>query len=562
MKDNDIRNSEFEDVLRSKMDELASSVDCFDKISKRAFPQQSSEYSDSEFIVSDLENVTGKRKFSRFIPAVAIAAAAAVCVFVLPKNESFMNFVYSNIGQSDKDVFRGIISEIKEETEAYNYSSYDFTLDEYIRNDVLITPLFSCPFEDTNKDNINVRIYVKMCGETPTNQVYAVEYEGDYEDNNFIAAAESKAKFTAQELENFEELASYNLSPLTNHDSFGTKGASITDSDGEPITMAAFNYNCFFKSGEEIYELNNQIIYYHKNSDTEDSEYLYDMIPQYTQSYKQGEFDESNFNDPWENVVYYSGNSAEADEKQSSFTKTDFIADTYDGEAAPFTLWLFPFAEVHQDIANADMTDTHITVTADNSGDQGSILPPLIPSLREMFRIYVPDCGESFTVTSENEKLNLCYPYSYISDANYVITALNEYNVTESNVYNSYMNAEANRQIAEAKAARQLEEQIQAEIAALEEQQAKLREEIEKQTQIAETEYRMSQLDSELLELREQLRSAEEQLAANEAELNALADEDSEQKTQLETENSMLNQRIAELLNKIDLLKAETDALS
>ena len=56
-----IENPEFEKLLKNKMNELSENVDCFDKIAERAYMSDNVDFSDSEFTVTDLENVTGKR---------------------------------------------------------------------------------------------------------------------------------------------------------------------------------------------------------------------------------------------------------------------------------------------------------------------------------------------------------------------------------------------------------------------------------------------------------------------------------------------------------------------
>lgn len=45
MKKNDLYgNQEIEKILKEKMNELSSSVDCFDKISARAFPEKDPDF--------------------------------------------------------------------------------------------------------------------------------------------------------------------------------------------------------------------------------------------------------------------------------------------------------------------------------------------------------------------------------------------------------------------------------------------------------------------------------------------------------------------------------------
>ena len=196
-------NQEFEKLLREKMDQLSDSVDCFDKISARAFPEKSSDFSDSELFVSDLENVTGKRRGAVFLRWTAAAAAIVLCVGVLPKTAIMNNFL-ANIGKNRNELYSSMISEIESETQLNDYRQYDITLSEYLADDFLITPLYSCPFEDVDREDMRVRIFIRENDGLLTNQVYAVEYSGDYTESNFRAVAESEAKFTDEELADFD----------------------------------------------------------------------------------------------------------------------------------------------------------------------------------------------------------------------------------------------------------------------------------------------------------------------------------------------------------------------
>ena len=171
MKDNRINGeSDLEKELRDKMSELSSNVDCFEKISARAFPDRDQDFSDSEFTVSDLENVTGRRRAVPVLKWVSVAAAAVVCLGVLPRTALFQNFM-SDLGTDANTKYRGIISEIQNETEVHDYKVYDLTLSEYIADDVLISPIYSCPFEAEETDGINVRVFVREIEGVPTNRI-------------------------------------------------------------------------------------------------------------------------------------------------------------------------------------------------------------------------------------------------------------------------------------------------------------------------------------------------------------------------------------------------------
>ena len=53
--------NEFEKYLKEKLDDLSESVDCFDKIAKKAYLNKNSKLEDNYLTVTELENVTGKR---------------------------------------------------------------------------------------------------------------------------------------------------------------------------------------------------------------------------------------------------------------------------------------------------------------------------------------------------------------------------------------------------------------------------------------------------------------------------------------------------------------------
>ena len=115
-----------------------------------------------------------------------------------------MNNFLANISKNRNELYSSMISEIESETQLNDYRQYDVTLSEYLADDFLITPLYSCPFEDVDREDMRVRIFIRENDGLLTNQVYAVEYSGDYTESNFIAVAESEAKFTDEELADFD----------------------------------------------------------------------------------------------------------------------------------------------------------------------------------------------------------------------------------------------------------------------------------------------------------------------------------------------------------------------
>ena len=119
MKDNNIKgDQEFEKKLRVKMNKLSSGVDCFDKISARAFPEKDSDFSESEYTVSDLENITGRRRAVPVLKWIAAAAAVIICIGILPHTTFVQNFM-SNFRRSGDERYLGLLTEIFEETEKH-----------------------------------------------------------------------------------------------------------------------------------------------------------------------------------------------------------------------------------------------------------------------------------------------------------------------------------------------------------------------------------------------------------------------------------------------------------
>ena len=268
-------NQEFEKLLREKMDQLSDSVDCFDKISARAFPEKSSDFSDSELFVSDLENVTGKRRGAVFLRWTAAATAIVLCVGVLPKTAIMNNFL-ANISKNRNELYSSMISEIESETQLNDYRQYDVTLSEYLADDFLITPLYSCPFEDVDREDMRVRIFIRENDGLLTNQVYAVEYSGDYTESNFIAVAESEAKFTDEELADFdsgnaeytdavEKLRSA-VEEMTKENGYSTLDLKKYTGDGTNSDMAAsFSYETLIREGEQIYPIAVYALYHNSH---------------------------------------------------------------------------------------------------------------------------------------------------------------------------------------------------------------------------------------------------------------------------------------------------------
>jgi len=312
-------NQEFEKLLKDRMNELSSSVDCFDRISAKAFPEKNPDFSESGFTVCDLENVTGKSKKPMFLKWTAIAVVCAVCVFIFPKTPVFDNFIAS-FGKSPKKVYTKIIDEINTETSRNTYKIYDMPIDDYIKYDRLVTPLYSCPFEDCGKDNINVRIFVRTYNDIPTNQIYAVEYVDEYKQSNFLAVADTKAKFTDEDLKYIDEIyqesddTAISLAVMANFKPTIIAESFMTDEFDNEVSLASFEYESIFKSDDEkIYYSPLQFIYYGNKIDESPDKYYYDIsnVPD-----KEG---------TWKNTVCFDGFSSMPEESESLFIRTSLF---------------------------------------------------------------------------------------------------------------------------------------------------------------------------------------------------------------------------------------------
>ncbi|MDE6833604.1 MAG: hypothetical protein K2J39_05085 [Ruminococcus sp.] len=314
-KNNPEINQEVEKIFRDKMIELSSSVDCFDKISEKAFPEKNQDFAESGFTVCDLENITGKSKKPKFIKWTAVIVACMVCAFVLPQTRLVDNFIAS-LGGSSKKAYSKLIEEINAETSQNTYTVYDLPLDEYIKYDRLVTPLYACPFEDCGKDNINVRVFVRTYNDIPTNQIYAVEYTGEYTNSNFIAVADTKAKFTDEDLEHLDEIytspdeTAVKNAVLTNFIPTITAESFMTDTNDNKVSVVSFDYGNIFKSDDEtIYYSPAQIIYYGDKIDENPETYYYDINNLPTAD------------GTWKNTICFDGFSSMPEESQSLFVR-------------------------------------------------------------------------------------------------------------------------------------------------------------------------------------------------------------------------------------------------
>lgn len=330
MKKNDFNsNQEFEKLLKEKMNELSTSVDCFNKISARAFPEKDSDFSDCGLTVSDLENVTGKRRIPPVLRWVSAAAAIVLFIGIIPKTAIINSLRDSDSSSSEVTDFSGLLKEIQEETESGSYYIENMPLSDYISRDVLVTPLYSCPFRKSTSD-MNVRIFTKIVGGLRTNQVYAVQYHDTYSEENIVAVAETGVSFSSDEV---STTAMFSTMFLYEYGNLDTAAASfecdsdgmLTDKDGNPLSVAGFSNISLYKEGNTTSTIQTDVIYYRYNYG---GDYYYDIM------YTDGDGEKMPIErDSWENVFYSDGPVYISLESPEVMNKTEIFSESYETES-------------------------------------------------------------------------------------------------------------------------------------------------------------------------------------------------------------------------------------
>ncbi len=435
MKNEKTENREIENILKSKMNELSESVDCFDKISARVFPEKNQDFSESGFTISDLENITGKDKKFKTLKWTVIAAAIFFCAVIIPKT-SMVHRIFSDIGcNSTKKIYQDLLTEINTETKNGNYISMDFPLNYYIDNDVLITPLFSCPFENCGKENLNVRIFIKQINGIYTNQVYAVEYKEEYSEKNIIAVAESEYKFTDDDIEDIEKTKKINSSLYNHSDKAITQSFSIddndlfTDNENNAVSLASFIYPAFIKDINGIKLVTNEILYGHKTMS--DDGYFYDIISDYSGEKIQLPERQK----MWKKSVYYNGNSAMPEKNISNFKMTELFGNYYSTET-PDNIECIYISEYKYEL------DELISVYADKR--LGTVIPPSYTDSSVTFQLYIPSelLSENGLITAKSNNGKII---EFISDDSLPIVQYyeQEYSIQQEEYQQKIQNLES-----------------------------------------------------------------------------------------------------------------------
>ena len=288
MKKDDIRiESELEKELKDRMNGLSAKVNCFEKISERAFPENDTDF---EVVVNDVENVSGRFRSAPVMKITAAAAAAVAIIAVIPRTAAFQNFLADVNEKKDTD-FYSIVREIETETKTNTYRTYDIALSDYAKYNIMVNPFCECPFRlDEEAPDARVRLFVRTYNDVQTDQMYAVEYSGEYKNKNFIAAAETAVKFTDEELasvgmydmyDNYKEDVSSSetffrsiVDNTVENNFFTDRYGEMTGENGTQLTAAAYSFYSTYKSENEVARYGTEIIYF-KNDD--DTTYYYDI---------------------------------------------------------------------------------------------------------------------------------------------------------------------------------------------------------------------------------------------------------------------------------------------
>ena len=318
-------------LLKEKMEELSSSVDCFDKIASRAFPQNDLDFSESGFVVSDLENITDKPNHLNVLKWIAITAAAALAVSFVPQTNAFRSFMSNLSDNSSRQFFQMAAGEISGLSDDPDYLIYDVPLSWYVQNDLLVTPLMSCPFSPSKNDDAKVRLFIRTLSGIPTNQVSAVEYTGTYTQSNFIAAAQSAYRFTDQDVSDAQSLTFYNMESdvlETVENNFSTLSDNLVDSSGTVVSLASFSQNCFIKDSSGVAACTVDVIYGHDKIKYDGEGYFYDIL--YARDGNITDLPERS--SWWEKSIRSNGLDEKPDPSESKFTRTDIFGS----DASPF----------------------------------------------------------------------------------------------------------------------------------------------------------------------------------------------------------------------------------
>ncbi len=276
---------DFEKNLSDKMSELSDNVNCFDRIAKKAFPENNGITEDGYYSESGLENVTGRRRFP-LAPVLTVAFAIFIgsLLFMQSNIKEFFYQMKQNNGEY-YNTFADIKSELDYELENFTYIYYDLSFDEYQMNIGCINPLAECPLIKEDEDT-KIRVYTKIftvgSQKTETNQIYLVHYLGEYCDENIISITDSTAKFSNDDKDNATFFPQYNITwqNVVNPSPYSDFYYPPAD---DMQNMFEINYHFLYKEQEsgKVYNLLSSGIFWFDESDTNQDIKHYDIVSIY-----------------------------------------------------------------------------------------------------------------------------------------------------------------------------------------------------------------------------------------------------------------------------------------
>ena len=380
-----------EKLLRDKMNELTENVDCLDTITARVFPTLPAGAEDDEYIITDLEVVTGRSRKGSFLKWAAIAATIVLCIFFVPKSGAVKRFFYNMGAPSDRS-FRRITSAVERMAADGDYRYIDVPLSRYAAEDILVTPLFSCPFEDTGRENVNVRIYIRQENDSvDTAEVYAVEYAGNYTPDSIIAAAEPVCTFSDEELSALDE--------QFRDDSAYKAAGEVNDAEG----LASTGSVCYVRDGGKAVPANVELLY---GSDNDGS--FYDIYV----SSGDKKLELPAREKMWKASVYANGTSAFPEESGSRYERRELFTQSSDISSERSGVYVF---EDNSIAASSLGKEVKASFKGSSSASVAEV--PLDRALASRMRLFLPDSGTGNIVVSCGNDWHYEVPQSKTAEA-------------------------------------------------------------------------------------------------------------------------------------------------
>jgi hypothetical protein len=305
----------------------------------------------------------------------------------MPKTVLYRDFL-TQIGRRGDNDYRSLVYEILKETGENEYTVYDVPLEQYIHYNMLVDPLYDCPFGQTDKEDVKVRLFIRTYENIQTNQIYAIEYSGDYSSGTFLAAASSGTVFTDSELSEimdeteWGDMSEKNYKAVCSSFTADKYGATVDKNDkGKKVTpVASYEKKQIFKLGENVMLLSTDVIY---SALEHPDRYGYDIS---CCKNVGGEFvsvDIPGADKLWKYSINFDGTSAMPREKGSYFIRKNYYSRSYIYEDDGLINYFEPYSLIAE--KNKDNCIQSIQVR-DNLF--GTIYTPASAYLKESMRSY------------------------------------------------------------------------------------------------------------------------------------------------------------------------------